>query len=571
MEQTKPQHQAQSIPLRGKEDLSNRTGAANKPSESTTGDSGFPEGMQPPVTGTAPEAQEYNENDNAPLSCQNRSSIDSKRSGSPREEFLDNLFEENKPFNIRSPATSTGSQGGGTNSSQSTKTPPSSVPTTAEGFQATASQNKRKWRNDDDEEWNRPHRPRKERPDPSDNFEQEGRRGRRLACHFHIFDKQKYCKNQRTGKKYETCSGPGWPSMHHLKSVRYRSQLARNLFNDVSRQHLANSASSVHKKIRCPHCLQAFKTAGAVLKHQDASPPQCMPGFEGSALYNEDDIDKSTWGKIEDEITRQGFERLSHSEQGEINLWVLNNLDHDTQNLQTELRKWELRKWNMTWRTLFPDHTIPACPCKCSNFWSYKSLIRLQVYDDDAFMSLTNTELLVEAFKDTVEFGLEIGEIEGIDDETLDKLMEMLRVAVSIASSSSQQQRDMLRQRLLSSTLRPGLSTSAVASNEGVRSGNVLQEQPDVQADLPVHDFAPMGQQQQVVESHNPTGTASAMDIRFCTQNQSQQAVLGKHLTTAAFVNGQSFSGAAWDQVVEWNADAEWDKLFQSLDDLPLE
>jgi hypothetical protein len=26
-----------------------------------------------------------------------------------------------------------------------------------------------------------------------------------------------YCKNNRTGKRYETCSGPGWQTMHHLK------------------------------------------------------------------------------------------------------------------------------------------------------------------------------------------------------------------------------------------------------------------------------------------------------------------------------------------------------------------
>jgi hypothetical protein len=26
-----------------------------------------------------------------------------------------------------------------------------------------------------------------------------------------------YCKNNRTGKRYETCSGPGWSTMHHLK------------------------------------------------------------------------------------------------------------------------------------------------------------------------------------------------------------------------------------------------------------------------------------------------------------------------------------------------------------------
>ena len=39
----------------------------------------------------------------------------------------------------------------------------------------------------------------------------------------------------------------------------------------------------------------------------------------------------------------------------------------------------------------------------------------MQVYDVDAFMSLTNTELLVQSFKETVDLRIESGEIEGID------------------------------------------------------------------------------------------------------------------------------------------------------------
>lgn len=70
-------------------------------------------------------------------------------------------------------------------------------------------------------------------------------------------------------------------------------------------------------------------------------------------------------------------------------------------------------------------------------------------------MSLTNTELLIKSFKETVESRIELGDIEGIDDETLDKLMESLQVAISIASSSNQQQRDHLRQKLLHATLPP--------------------------------------------------------------------------------------------------------------------
>lgn len=72
-------------------------------------------------------------------------------------------------------------------------------------------------------------------------------------------------------------------------------------------------------------------------------------------------------------------------------------------------------------------------------------------------MSLTNTELLIKSFKETVESRIDLGDIEGVDDETLDKLMESLQVAISIASNSNQQERDHLRQKLLRATLPPEL------------------------------------------------------------------------------------------------------------------
>jgi hypothetical protein len=73
-------------------------------------------------------------------------------------------------------------------------------------------------------------------------------------------------------------------------------------------------------------------------------------------------------------------------------------------------------------------------------------------------MSLTNTELLVKSFKETVDLRIESGDIEGIDDETLDKLQDSLRVAISVAAISNKPQRDLLRRGLLNSSLAPGES-----------------------------------------------------------------------------------------------------------------
>jgi hypothetical protein len=176
----------------------------------------FFETAQSTMTGEPLKAQKYDQ-DNMPLNSSQRIKTpeDSSPSESPREEFLERIFEENGTFISHSPATTTGSQGS-SNSSQPTTTTSSSNSATGSS-ESAAAPGKRKLSNDDDES-NRENRSRKQgRPSLSNCSDQDALRGRRLACHFHLFDKQKYCKNNRTGKKFETCFGPGWPSIHHLK------------------------------------------------------------------------------------------------------------------------------------------------------------------------------------------------------------------------------------------------------------------------------------------------------------------------------------------------------------------
>jgi len=123
---------------------------------------------------------------------------------------------------------------------------------------------------------------------------------------------------------------------------------------------LGNSGSSVHKKIRCPHCLTPFRTATAVLKHLEDDPADCVQQLGGDP----DDISKSTWTEIEREVSRAGFEKLTARLRENIDSWVLNNLDSYALNETVETHKGELRKWYMTWRILFPAVDIPASPCK---------------------------------------------------------------------------------------------------------------------------------------------------------------------------------------------------------------
>ncbi|KAE9369908.1 hypothetical protein N431DRAFT_485699 [Stipitochalara longipes BDJ] len=287
-----------------------------------------------------------------------------------------------------------------------------------DGSQGIVARNARRRKNVDEEEEEEGNNPKSAlkgaRVGLTDICRQE-HRGRRLACPFYLFNTETYCKNTRTGKRYETCSGPGWLAMHYLK------------------QHLGNSAGSVHKKIRCPRCLNVFKTASAVLKHQKAKPPQCLQPSE----LNQDDISDDLWEKIDTEISRPGFHRLAQNEQGDIDLWVSANLEHECQKQEVEERKWDLRKWNMIWRILFPTNEIPLRP----------------FYSDDVFMSVASTELLVKSFKETLNLGIESRKFNHIDDTTLDKLMAVLRIAISVASTGDPQQRNLLQKTLLNSNL----------------------------------------------------------------------------------------------------------------------
>ena len=139
-----------------------------------------------------------------------------------------------------------------------------------------------------------------------------------------------------------------------------------------SRQHLGNSAGSVHKKIRCPRCLAPFKTATAVLKHQEAHPSECLPE---QAHLDEDDISKESWAQIDRDFSRQSFEKLPVVLREEIDLRVSENLDAYAPTEPINNRKAELRKWYMVWKILFPEIRLPIHPCRYSSLTRWLRLL----------------------------------------------------------------------------------------------------------------------------------------------------------------------------------------------------
>jgi hypothetical protein len=202
----------------------------------------------------------------------------------------------------------------------------------------------------------------------------------------------------------------------------------------------------------------------------------------------------------------------------------------------------------------------------------------LQVYDDDdVFLSLTNTELLVKSFKETVDLKIELGDIEDINDETFDKLLNSLRLAISVASASNQEQRDLLRRRFLNSTLKSGTSHSSQNSNTKNTSGIAIQgatagpEDPlpitDLYSASPIREYSPP----HVITGHISTDSAMTMSMPqnaslSAPENRAQNATsiqsgFGPSSQEIGYMNkpfeaGQdSFNVEAWDQFdLEWNA-----------------
>jgi len=131
------------------------------------------------------------------------------------------------------------------------------------------------------------------------------------------------------------------------------------------RQHLADSASSIHKKRRCPRCLNPFTTNTAVVEHQKAH----RSGCEQQLVQDSDEISDLTWDGIKSDVSKFGsFKRLPAPLRQTIDLWVQDNLYSYAPNDTLPKRQGELRKWYMTWRILFPSVDIPAHPCKFTPF-----------------------------------------------------------------------------------------------------------------------------------------------------------------------------------------------------------
>jgi hypothetical protein len=135
---------------------------------------------------------------------------------SPSEKFLDDLFLEYGDQISSSPASSFISHGSENTQSSSSSPPNISTPSTSSTSKREALR-KRVGKNNEDENNGENRGYKKPKLGPTRGPHRGKIPGRRLACPFHIFDSEKYCKNSTTMTKYNTCSGPGFPEWHYLK------------------------------------------------------------------------------------------------------------------------------------------------------------------------------------------------------------------------------------------------------------------------------------------------------------------------------------------------------------------
>lgn len=117
----------------------------------------------------------------------------------------------------------------------------------------------------------------------------------------------------------------------------------------------------MHIKIRCPTCLAPFKTADAVLQHLESQSSKCS---QDQTRLVEDDIEKQTWTKIDQEVSMQGFAELPQLVRQSIDDLVSRNLVAYAPEKPIETRRAELRKWYMVWNILFPKTSCPRHPCR---------------------------------------------------------------------------------------------------------------------------------------------------------------------------------------------------------------
>lgn len=142
-------------------------------------------------------------------------------------------------------------------------------------------------------------------------------------------------------------------------------------------------------------------------------------------------------------------------------------------------------------------------------------------------MSLPNTELLIISFKEMVESRIEAGDIDSIDHVNLEKLLDTLRGAITVATRTTKQQQ------------RPGelpspaqkVSVAMVSQNASLE-GSTLTEDTMLDPNSGSLSKELTVTPHQVLETHDPSHSPTAM---YLAQSAYQDEIHATHFPQDGF------------------------------------
>jgi hypothetical protein len=183
-------------------------------------------------------------------------------------------------------------------------------------------------------------------------------------------------------------------------------------------------------------------------------------------------------------------------------------------------------------------------------------LIDIPVYDDDVVVSLPNTELLVISFREMVESRIEAGDIDSIDHVNLEKLLDTLRGAITVATRTIKQQ-----QRSGESPQSQAVSAAMMSQNASLERSTLTEDtMPDpnsgsLSKNLTITPY-------QILETHDPSHSPAAMHL---AQSVYQDGIHATHFPQNDFtpyIPGNAFIDTPLESLQLAEFDSEYNFMY---------
>ncbi|KAM7217093.1 hypothetical protein V8F06_007492 [Rhypophila decipiens] len=264
-------------------------------------------------------------------------------------------------------------------------------------------------------------------------------RRRNLRCPFNAAAPHIFCVTKTTGRKFAPCEGPGYNTMQYLKE---HLQKTHRPPKDKKKDHprcgscqvtfetnelLQDHVDNVDCPVKCPECMQEFKSKPARKTHHDEK--HATPDRNEIALaYIDDEKYKEMKGNLKgySESLRKG----KRTQDDTLADWISKNTeefmkgrDPDTINPQLQLGQWYIM-----FTTVLPDHTVPADP-----FYDLEDVV---------IQGEVVIENIMFIWKKLIQIKRNVGPVEGLptdidNDKCLSWFEDHLRQTLTLASRTT--------------------------------------------------------------------------------------------------------------------------------------